>query len=580
MASFGSLYIGVSGLNVSQASLNITSHNLANVDTKGFVRQQAISTDFQYIKWGESHLSSMQRGLGANFAEVKQVRDAFLDRAYRQEIGRQAFYEAQYQAISEIEGLFGELEGVQFQNTMKDFWEALQELGREPDNIVARSSLIQTAVSFVERAENIYSQMNDYQVNLNTKISDQVNRINEIGEEIRELNIKIRHYESTGVEKANDLRDHRNLLLDELSNMVGITYKESPTSIVTVNVEGVPFVTEDSVYLMDVVQISEDSPMLKPIWPAHGRVDVFAFDRPPSSVHNTDIGSLKGLLLARGNKQANYTDIPVRDRYETETQYQEAVRVYNNSIDPSVMMTVQAQFDQLIHGIVTMINDTLSPNKEVTLADGRKIKIFDEENAPVGMDPMQTMGEGLFSRKSVPRYTDVQDIVIEVINEDGTTEYQTISARIYIEEDPSDNYSLFTLGEIEVNPNILQNSSLLPLSKNDKTGAYDIEMTQRLLSNWQKPFATLSPNTLTKNNINDYYISFISDIANRGEQVNTISMNQMSMVASIDNKRAEVTGVSSDEELTNLIKFQHSYNAAARYVNVVSEMLEHIIMSM
>ncbi|NLL00208.1 MAG: flagellar hook-associated protein FlgK [Clostridiales bacterium] len=580
MASFGSLYIGVSGLNVSQASLNVTSHNLANVDTKGFVRQQAISTDFQYIKWGESHLSSMQRGLGANFAEVKQVRDAFLDRAYRQEIGRQAFYEAQYQAISEIEGLFGELEGVQFQNTMKDFWEALQELGREPDNIVARSSLIQTAVSFVERAENIYSQMNDYQVNLNTKISDQVNRINEIGEEIRELNIKIRHYESTGVEKANDLRDHRNLLLDELSNMVGITYKESPTSIVTVNVEGVPFVTEDSVYLMDVVQISEDSPMLKPIWPAHGRVDVFAFDRPPSSVHNTDIGSLKGLLLARGNKQANYTDIPVRDRYETETQYQEAVRVYNNSIDPSVMMTVQAQFDQLIHGIVTMINDTLSPNKEVTLADGRKIKIFDEENAPVGMDPMQTMGEGLFSRKSVPRYTDVQDIVIEVINEDGTTEYQTISARIYIEEDPSDNYSLFTLGEIEVNPNILQNSSLLPLSKNDKTGAYDIEMTQRLLSNWQKPFATLSPNTLTKNNINDYYISFISDIANRGEQVNTISMNQMSMVASIDNKRAEVTGVSSDEELTNLIKFQHSYNAAARYVNVVSEMLEHIIMSM
>ena len=580
MASFGSLYIGVSGLNVSQASLNVTSHNLANVDTKGFVRQQAISTDFQYIKWGESHLSSMQRGLGANFAEVKQERDAFLDRAYRQEIGRQAFYEAQYQAISEIEGLFGELEGVQFQNTMKDFWEALQELGREPDNIVARSSLIQTAVSFVERAENIYSQMNDYQVNLNTKISDQVNRINEIGEEIRELNIKIRHYESTGVEKANDLRDHRNLLLDELSNMVGITYKESPTSIVTVNVEGVPFVTEDSVYLMDVVQISEDSPMLKPIWPAHGRVDVFAFDRPPSSVHNTDIGSLKGLLLARGNKQANYTDIPVRDRYETETQYQEAVRVYNNSIDPSVMMTVQAQFDQLIHGIVTMINDTLSPNKEVTLADGRKIKIFDEENAPVGMDPMQTMGEGLFSRKSVPRYTDVQDIVIEVINEDGTTEYQTISARIYIEEDPSDNYSLFTLGEIEVNPNILQNSSLLPLSKNDKTGAYDIEMTQRLLSNWQKPFATLSPNTLTKNNINDYYISFISDIANRGEQVNTISMNQMSMVASIDNKRAEVTGVSSDEELTNLIKFQHSYNAAARYVNVVSEMLEHIIMSM
>ncbi|TAH69457.1 MAG: flagellar hook-associated protein FlgK [Anaerolineaceae bacterium] len=576
MASFGSLHIGVSGLNVSQAALNVTSHNLANVDTKGFVRQQAIFTDFQYVKWGESHLSSMQRGLGANFAEVKQVRDAFLDQAYRQEIGRQAFYESQYQAIEEIEGLFGELEGVQFQNTMKEFWEALQELSREPDNIVARASFIQTAVSFVERADKINSQMNDYQINLNAKIIDQVNRINEIGDEIRELNIKIRHYESTGVEKANDLRDNRNLLLDELGKIARITYKENPAGVVTVNVEGVPFVTEDLVYRMDTAQVNDESQMLKPIWVAHGYVDVYNLDRPPTSMNDTDIGSLKGLLIARGHKKANYTDIPVRDRYETETQYQDAVRVYNNLINPSVMMTVQAQFDQLIHGIVTMVNNTLCPNKEITLADDSKIWVLDEENAPVSMDSQRIMGEALFSRKSTPRYTDYQDI--QIINEEGDIE--TISVRVYIEEDPTDNYSLYTLGEIEVNPNILHNNSYLPLSKNDGTGAYDIEMTQRLLANWQKPFATISPNTLTSNNVNDYYISFISDIANRGEQIHTISMNQMSMVASIDNKRAEVTGVSSDEELTNLIKFQHSYNAAARYINVVSEMLEHIIMNL
>ena len=130
----------------------------------------------------------MQKGLGANFADLRQVRDAFLDKAYRQEIGRQAFYESQYSAVSEIESLFGELEGVQFQNTMKDFWESLQELTREPDNIAARASFIQTAVTFVERAENIFSQMNDYQVNLNTIINNQVNRINEIEMKL-ELNI-------------------------------------------------------------------------------------------------------------------------------------------------------------------------------------------------------------------------------------------------------------------------------------------------------------------------------------------------------------------------------------------------------
>ena len=174
------------------------------------------------------------------------------------------------------------------------------------------------------------------------------------------------------------------------------------------------------------------------------------------------------------------------------------------------------------------------------------------------------------------RYSDWEEI--QIVNEDG--EIETISARIYIEEDPKDNYSLYTIGEIEVNPRVLQNKSLLPLMKNDKTGAFDIEVAQELLDKWQKPFATLSPNTLTSNNVNDYYISFISELANRGDQINTISLNQESMVASIDNKRAEVIGVSSDDELTNLIKYQHSYNAAARYINVVSEMLEHIIMNL
>lgn len=573
MSSLGGLYIGVTGLNVSQAALNITSHNLANVDTKGFVRQQAVLTDFNYIKWGESYISSMQQGLGANFATVKQVRDSFLDQAYRQESGRQAFYESQTLAVQEVESLFGELEGVAFQDSLDEFWVSLQELCKEPDNVVARASLIETAVTFIERSENISKQLNNYQINLNTQIINQVKRINEIGKEIRNLNIKIRQYESTGIENANDLRDQRNLLLDELGKMADITYKENTAGIVTVSLEGVPFVTEDTVFEMSTVRMNEETEMLKPVWVAHGNSDVFNLDKVPSSLNNTDIGSLKGLLIARGYKQANYTDIPVKENFDSDEQYQDAVRDYNNRINPSVIMTVQAQFDQLIHGIVTTVNDILSPNKEVTLADGTKIKILDEEKAPVGMDVERTMGEGLFSRKSMDRYSDYTTIEIE----NGLGGYEFITARVYQAEDPTDNYSLFTLGEIEVNRKILQNYSIIPLSSNAGTGEYDIETAKQLLTAWQEPFSTLSPNTLTKNNFNDYYTSFISEIANRGERLNTIRDNQASMVESIDNQRLEVTGVSSDEELTNLIKYQHAYNASARYVNVVSEMLEHII---
>ncbi|MBP1753963.1 MAG: hypothetical protein H6Q59_361 [Firmicutes bacterium] len=573
MGSMSGLYIGVSGLNVSQAALNITSHNLANVDTTGYVRQQAVLTDFNYIKLGDSYASSMIKGLGANFAEVKQVRDTFLDRSYRQEYGRQAFYEAQYNSVNEIEGLFGELEGESFQNTMNDLWTSLQELAKEPDSVVARASLIQTAVTFVERSENISNQLNDYQVNLNTQIKDQVKRINDIGEEIKQLNWKVRQYESTGQEHANDLRDQRNNLLDELGKMVNITYKENAVGIVNVNVEGVPFVTEDMSFKMDTVKVSESTEMLKPVWVAFGNTDVFNLSRAASSQDNTDIGSLKGLLTARGYKQANFTDIPKRDNFTSDALYNTAVLDYNNDINSSVVMTTQAQFDQLIHGIVTTINDILSPNKTVTQSDGSVIKILDVDNAPVGMDSNKTSGEALFVRKSMPRYGDWEDVTYQL--EDGS--FESMHTRIYNEEDPSDNYSLFTLGEIEVNPVIMQNYALIPLSSNSGSGDFDIETAKKLITQWQSSFSTLSPNTLTSYNFSDYYTSFISEMANRGEQCHTISTNQAAMADSINSQRAEVTGVSSDEELTNLIKFQHAYNASARYVNVVSQMLEDVI---
>ena len=177
---------------------------------------------------------------------------------------------------------------------------------QEPDSIVARASLIQTSVSFIERAENISKQLYEYQINLNTQIKNQVNRVNELGEEIKKLNLKIRQYESTGVERANDLRDQRNVCLDELGKIINITYKENKDGIVTVNAEGVAFVTEDIVYRMDAIRISEDSEMLKPVWVAHGNNDVFHLDRAPSSMHDTDVGFLKGLLAARGYKSKLY----------------------------------------------------------------------------------------------------------------------------------------------------------------------------------------------------------------------------------------------------------------------------------
>ena len=310
MGLMGSLYTGVSGLQVSQRGLNTTAHNLSNMETEGYVRQQTLQTDSFYTNIGNNHISYLQVGHGVTAAAITQVRDNFLDKSYRQEMGRQKFYEAQYECASEMEEILGETEGVAFQDSVENLWVAMQELCKEPDNIVTRSSFIQTAVSFIERAETVYTQIKDYQLNLNSNIENYVDRINEIGDEIKRLNSEIQKYEASGVENANDYRDARNLLLDELSGLANITYKEQASGVVTVMLENQMFVSEDIVYHMDTRLLENDTGMIEPYWPAFGDIPVYSFDPLPSAEADTDIGSLKGLLLVRGDKVGKHTDIP------------------------------------------------------------------------------------------------------------------------------------------------------------------------------------------------------------------------------------------------------------------------------
>lgn len=577
MGLMSSLYTGVSGLNVSQNSLNTTAHNLANVNTKGYVRQQIVQSDNSYLKWGVTAVSTLQSGLGVNIETIRQVRNTFLDKSYRQELGRQGFYQSQYDTVNEVESMFGELEGVAFQDSLASLWTSLQELAKEPDAIEVRATLVENAKSFLERANTISNQLETYQANLNSQINDKVSRINEIASQISKLNEQICRYESNGVENANDLRDQRNNLLDELGGLVNISYKENAVGVVTVNAEGYPLVSETMTYKMGTTTVSDTSSLLKPIWLSYGDIDVFNMNMIPSTGGNTDVGSLKGLLFSRGTKEANYTDIPIRANYSSDADYQSAIEDFNKQINTSVIMTVQAQFDQLIHGVVTAINDIFSPNKKVTVDDGaggtKEIYILDEENAPMGMDePDYTQGEALFNRKSTDRYT-VQ--IVTIVNEDGTTEPPR-EVRIYNEESTLDMYSLFTLGEIEVNPAITNNYSILPLSAN-KSGEIDTKATNALLDIWEKSFASVSPNSLSVSKFKDYYTNFIGDLATWGNELQTISENQETMVRNIDDQRQSAAGVSSDEELTNLIKFQHAYNASSRFITVIDQMLEHII---
>ena len=641
MSLMTSLSVGVSGLKTSQSSINTTAHNLSNVSTEGYSRQQVLAVDFGYNTIGETHINYKQVGLGTEVGIVKQNRDRFLDKSYRLEIGRQKFYDIQTDAVEEVESLFGEMEGVQFQDSLYDVWSSVQELVKEPDSIVKRTALIETTSTFMLRAQDIYQQLEDYQKNLNTQIEDSVDRINAIGKEILALNKLIAKYEA-GPEQANDYRDQRNVLLDELAEYASISVKEDSEGKITVNLEGTQFVTQDYAYEIKTEPVNETTKLLNVVW-KNGN-DVFNLEQKCTSEKNTDVGKLKGLLIARGNKVADYTDIPdmtSEKYYQTDDEgnrvfqseiYAEDVLYYNNTVGNSVIMTAQSGFDRLVHGVVTAINDALCPNDSLENAlgnlglstdetavtystsrtvggavvredvmvseEGRTVstyvndelveeseldtsftladlKIWDQYNAAVGMDDNSTPREELFSRQGKERYAET---TITVTNQDGTTSEKSIW--VYIPEQEDDPYSLYTTDQLVMNEEIIQDPSKIPITGNEykgNPGAYDADTCDRLVEIWNEEFSALNPNVLTTSTFTSYYEAFIGDIATVGNEYRGMLENQEDLVASINDSRQEVSGVSSDEELTNLIMYQHAYNASSRYITAVDQMLEHLL---
>lgn len=563
------LYIGLSGLRTSNNALNTTANNLTNVNTDGYVRQQVINQDFiyNYVKTS-SDITKGKSGLGVMVQTINHVRNIFLDAAYRKEYGRQSFYDKLYDSISEIEVHMGMtkdgIEGIGFQTAITDLREAINKITEAPGESELRSTLVQSAIEFVDKAQLVYGGLAKYQWTLNDEVLGTVDRINEIGDTIMDLNRRISRVEAAGVEVASDMRDERDLLLDELASYCRINYKEDDRGIVEVYIEGVPFADELSVNHMSCR--IENNNFATPVWPMLDDQQVYALTAEISTEKNTDIGALKGLLVARGElaptvgsmtepDPANFPDGVNDDEYLRKLdEYQK----YMRCCDTSAVVNTMANFDKLCCTIVECLNDIFCPEITYTAANGTEYTVLDVENAPRSKDG--SYGIELFTRNFTDRYTE------QVI--DGQTMYVRNNRNSF------GNISDYSVMNVSVNTLIQKDYSRMALTRAD--GADDYKTAAKLL-------AVFSEDTLTYNGgldgltFEEFYRTMTADTATTGKIYKSMADNESKLAASIDNRRQEIMGVSSDEELGNMIKYQQAYNAASRYINVVSEMIETLI---
>ncbi|MCR5747717.1 MAG: flagellar hook-associated protein FlgK [Lachnospiraceae bacterium] len=552
MSLFSGLYVGSSGLVTNQNALNTTAHNLANVGTTGYTRQQTIQANKNYDTIGQAAISAQQVGLGVQYADVRAVRDYFLDKAYRAESGRAEYYSTSYNAISEMENLFGEMEGTAFQTALVEFTRAVEELAKSPSDATNQGLLVSKATSFIERAQSVYEGLSEYQDNLDAQITGTIDKINEYGNKIWELNQQIIAVEAGGIERANDLRDTRDLLLDKLSAYGKISYEEQYNGVVTVQFEGVDFVNQDYVnemgymtggeynerYAEDIskgTRLAYDTNFHIPVWPKFANQNVFSTSEEISSDKNTDIGALKAMFNLRGNKRGTYRDLyPVGEEYpdynnpgtKTAISSSESVKRFENVTKRAAIMTVMAEFDNLVHGVVTGMNSILSSDGK---AEGTSDDVL------------------LFSK--------IADSV----------------------EDDTDGWST---KNIMVNPNAQQVPTSIDNGFLLDDGSEDRSRADALVNLFSNEFDTLNPNTNTKLTFEAYYRALVSENATNGSTYYSISSNQETMRNSIDSQRQEVVGVSDSDELTQMIRYQNAYNASSRYINTINSMLDSLINSL
>ncbi|MDE6181656.1 MAG: flagellar hook-associated protein FlgK [Eubacteriales bacterium] len=536
MGSISSMSVALSGLKAAQAGLSVTGHNVSNSAVEGYTRQQAIQQDFSYRNLGSSPVGSLknQAGLGTQVGVIRQLRNKFYDINYRTENSIGNFYARKYTAGEEINNIIGELESeYRAQDAIDGMWNSINELIKDPGAIETRSLFIQSSVTFLNKMKDINKNLFEYQLNLNEQVKREVDQINTIVEQIARLNEQIQEIECDG-RRANDLRDSRNLLLDELSGFLDIEVKEVPipgsfASRMDIIVNGQELLVNNVPNKIGLKYANSEYPFYEPVFTQSTEIlpaDSNATKLFPNlanedlSTHsNYTKGSLKGLLVARGNTVGNYTMID------------NAPQEVGNYLIPEV----QAKIDKLVHEIVTLINETA-----------------------IGKDLNGNTGVPIFVRKG----TNDSNGVIDPNNPGN---YLT-------PEDVNDYKTLFTLENIEINPVLLENDGYNKLGFSASGDIGDTNILEQISQKWKEGLDSLDGAS-----IDGYYKKMITDFAVEIQDDRQRLESKIGTLDLVENQRYSLSAVSLDEELSNMLKFQHAYNSAAKVINVIDSMLDRVI---
>lgn len=465
-SAFFGLEIAKRSLFTHQHSLNVTGHNIANANTEGYSRQRGIhaATYPQFSYSLNRPTFAGITGTGVEMQEIRRMRDQFIDRDFRNENQIFGEWETKRDILQKIEYIFNEPSDSGIRSVLDEFWNSFQELSKNPENPTVRAVVHQRGIALAKTINHTYTQFKELQMQVNEAIDVKVKEINSLSLQIADLNDQILKTEATG-DNANDLRDRRDLLVDQLSKIVKLYVDEDNNGMYTISVTGAALVTGKyyNPIEFDVTDITS----------------VITFTDLGYNLV-TDGGELKGLLEMRDN----------------------ALPYYMKGLED----IAQALMDEI--------------------------------------NPIHSTGFGLGDASVDP----------------------TLTGNDFFISGTGNNL-------IELNPALDVLERIAAASSNNTPGDGSNALLIAQLK--QKKIATLANGTF-----DDYTKSLISVLGVDTQEAIRMTDNQELLLTQIENRRESVSGVSLDEEMSNMIKFQHGYNSAARMVTAIDEMLEVVVNKM
>ena len=480
---FSGFNVAVLAMQAQRKATDITAHNIANANTPGFTRQRAhmVTTEpFSYAGAG-------QVGTGVMVSDIERIREQFLDYQVRSEKQLMGYWEARKDSLEKIEILFMEPSENSFNTVLGSFFDSWQELSKNPESSPVRTNLVENSVTLVNTVNHLNSQLDNLKQDTNDMIRIYVNDINSLTGQIASLNQQIVRVTARG-ESPNDLMDRRDLLLDQLSEIIDFTEVHQPNGSVNLFFRGGELVRESNANKL----LAEYT---------NGK-EVEIYWNKDGQAHGDPINITRDVTLVRR-----------RDALE-------GLDSVRQEID-----RIMEEFDTLVSSMAELIN----------------------EQHQNGFDLKGEPGEAFFEKDGLNRWNVSSAILSDV---------SKIAAALGT---PGEGNGLNAL-EIAGMRNVRFSRKLV-----------DVDGEQKVR------FKVPEEGKTGDTTFESFYRDSISMLGIKSQESIRMVENQQSLLNQLLNRRESVSGVSLDEEMANLIVFQHAYQAAARIVTTLDSMLDTVI---